>query len=277
MMNRNNFYLSLSGLVMLMTILACVIPGQTTQPTPIANPNTVETSIAETAQASVDSTMQASLVTSTSTVVPTETLIPTPKISLAGTSLVIRDDQSAVFTDHKAGIQLIIPTGWMPIRVNEEEYYRAFTLDVVLENPAFSNHLTIIQDANIDKFRLDAIDIRDGHAPNGIISNISVVFEPGELRSLEKWEQAERDNRRPFTNFRFISSSYPQTADGTRVLVIEQSWDAEGKKGTIYYRGVFFSLPSGTIIFDFLANLDFKDTVLPDLEQVVNSLTLLNP
>lgn len=276
-MNPNRLYLSLSGLIILMTIVACVIPGQVTQPTPITNPSSVETALASTARALAQQTETANGFTATPIIVPSDTLTPTPKISLAGTSLVVREDQSAVFTDHKAGIQLTVPAGWFPMRVNEEEYYRAFTLDVVLENPAFSNHLTIIQDANIDKFRLDAIDIRDGHAPNGIISNISVVFEPGDLRSLEKWEQAERDNRRPFTNFRFISSSYPQTADGTRVLVIEQSWDAEGKKGTIYYRGVFFSLPSGTIILDFFANLDFKDTVLPDLEQVVNSLTLLNP
>ena len=275
-MNANKLYLTLSGLVMLMTIAACVIPGQTTQPASIANPNTVETSIAGTAQASVESTVQASLVTATSTLVPTETLVPTPKISLAGTSLVVREDQSAVFIDHKAGIQLIIPAGWFPMRVNEEEYYRAFTLDVVLQNPAFSDHLTRIQDANLDKFRLDATDIRDGHTPDGILSNFKVMFEPGDLRSLERWEQAERDRHHPFANFKFISASYPHTTNGTKVLVIEQSWSA-GKIHTVYYQGVFFSLQSGTVILDFYANNDFKDTILPEFEQVVNSLALLNP
>ena len=93
----------------------------------------------------------------------------------------------------------------------------------------------------------------------------------------EQWAQAERNKRQPFSGFKFISSSYPKTADGTRVLLIEESWDAERKKGTIYYRGIFFSLPTGTIVLDFYSNLTLKDTVLPDFEQVVNSLTLLNP
>ena len=275
-MNRNNFYLSLSGFVVLMTILACAIPGQATQPAPIVDTNVIQTSIASTSQVRVEQTVQAGLVTATSTLVPTETLVPTPKISLAGTSLVVREDQSAIFTDHKAGIQLTIPAGWLPMRVNEEEYYRAFTLDVVLQNPDFSDHLTRIQDANLDKFRLDATDIRDGHTPDGILSNFKVMFEPGDLRSLERWEQAERDGHHPFANFKFISASYPQKANGTRVLVIEQSWSA-GKIHTVYYRGVFFSLQSGTVILDFYANNEFKDTILPEFEQVVNSLALLNP
>jgi hypothetical protein len=275
-MKPNKLYLSLSGFIILMTIVACVIPGQTTQPAPITNPSSVETAFASTARALAQQTETANGFTATPIIVPSDTLTPTPKISLAGASLVIRDDQSAVFTDHKAGIQLIVPAGWMPIRVNEEEYYRAFTLDVVLENQAFSNHLTNIQDANIDKFRLDAVDIRDGHTPDGILSNIQVIFEPGDLRSLEKWEQAERDRYHPFADFRFIASNYPQTANGTRVLVIEQSWST-GQTHTVYYRGVFFSLSSGTMVLDFYANNDFKDTVLPDFEQVVNSLTLLNP
>ena len=275
-MNPNRLYLSLSGLIMLMTIVACVIPGQTTQPAPITNPSSVETSLASTARALAQQTETANGFTATPIIVPTDTLTPTPKISLAGTSLVVREDQSAVFTDHKAGIQLNIPAGWMPIRVNEEEYYRAFTLDVVLKNPAYNEHITKIQDANLDNFRLDATDIRDGHTSDGILSNIQVIFEPGDLRSLEKWEQAERDRHHPFANFKFISASYPQTTNGTRVLVIEQSWSA-GKIHTVYYRGVFLSLQSGTIVLDFYANNNFKDTVLPDFEQVVNSLTLLNP
>ena len=95
MMNRNNFYLSLSGLVILMTILACVIPGQTTQPAPVTNPDSIGTFVAGTAQVSIEQTVQASFVTATSTLVPAEIITPTPKISLSGTSLVIREDQSA--------------------------------------------------------------------------------------------------------------------------------------------------------------------------------------
>jgi hypothetical protein len=207
---------------------------------------------------------------------PTITLTPTPKISVNGTSLIMQDDGSALFVDHKAGIQLTIPAGWMPLRVNEKEYYDAFTAPVVVANLALSERLTQIQDVDLKKFRLDAFDIREGHIPNGIISDINVIFQPGDTRSLEKWWQAEANLRKPYKNFKFITMGYPKTADGTRVLMIEQSWTKD-QSSSIYYRGVFFSLPTGTLVLDFYTNKDFKDTVLPDFEQVVNSVKLLTP
>jgi hypothetical protein len=148
-------------------------------------------------------------------------------------------------------------------------------LYVFIANQDIINLLTKIQSADTDFFRLDAIDIRDGHIHHGIISDINVIFQPGDTRGLDAWAQAEKKKKQPFENFRFISSSYPQTASGTKVLVIEESWAADPE--TIYYRGVFFSLPTGTIVIDFYTNILFKDAVLPDLEQVVNSVTLLNP
>ena len=272
-MNRNHFIEVLGTLVLVLAMIACALPGRSFETAPQGNP--VQTSVAGTSQAAARQTQQAA--SSTPTLMPTETLVPTPKISLAGTSLIIQADQSSLFVDHTAGVQLVIPTGWMPVRINEEEYYKAFALDVVLKNPPISRELTVIQDVKPDVLRLDAIDIRPGHLPDGIITNFNVIFEAGDVRSLEKWEQAERNRKSPYAKYRFISSSYPHTNDGTRVLLIQERWAAAGNAGTIYYRGVFFSLPSGTIVLDFYTNDAFKDTVLPDFEQVVNSLTLLNP
>jgi len=274
-MNRNNFYLRLSGLIVLMAIVACVIPSQSLPSAPTTNSNAIETFIAGTARVSAKQTKQAVPATTIPAIIPIDTFTPTPKISVSGTSLVVHEDQSATFIDHTAGIQLTIPSGWMPIRPGEEEYYKAFTLDVVVANQDITNRLTRIQNADTDFFRLDAIDIRDGHVHHGIISDINVIFQAGDTRSLETWAQAEKKKKQPFVNFKFISSSYPHTANGTRVLIIEESWAADSE--VIYYRGVFFSLPTGTIVLDFYSDILFKDTVLPDLEQVVNSVTFLNP
>ena len=272
-MKQNKYQLGLIGFILLFIVAAC---ARTTQP--ITNPSSVETALASTARAFAKQTEAANPFTATPSLAPTITFTPTPKISLYETSLVVREDQSVLFIDHKAGIQLTIPAGWMPIRVNEDEYYKAFALEVVLENPAINEHLTAIQDVNLEYHRLDAIDIRPEHIPNGIISNFNVIFESGDVRSLEKWEQAERNRRPPLVNYKFLRSSYPIIDNnGMRVLVIEKSWDASGKKGTIYYRGVFFSLPTGTLVLDFYTNNDFKDTVLPDFELVINSLSMLNP
>ena len=262
---------SLSAIFLLFILLASCARSSQESSYGLANtPNPTEKSQVGTAQALLVATQQV-LATKTSTTIPTETLTPTPQISLSGTSLIFREDQTTEFIDHKAGIRLTIPAGWLPVRPNESEYYSAFTLDAVQKNQKIIDRLAHIQSSDTNFFRLDAIDIREGHIQDGILSVINIIFEEDDTRSLEKWAEAERKKKQPFENFKFISSSYPERANGTRVLVIEESW-ASGKSNTIYYRGVFFSLPTGTMVLDFYTNDKFKETVLPDFEQVVNSL-----
>jgi len=271
-MRHNQVHQTLIGLVLLLVMVGC----GTAQPTPITNSPGVETSLASTAQALAKQTETARGFTPTPTVLPTETLTPTPKVSLNGTTLTIQEDQSTRFIDHKAGIQLVIPAGWMAVRVNEPEYYDAFTSDVVLANPALNQRLTQIQDLDLNVYRLDAFDIREGHIPNGVICDINVIFQPGDTRSLEQWAKVEGNRKSLFKGFKLTSMGYGKTADGTRVLAIEQNWTID-PSNTMFHRSVFFSLPTGTVVLDFYANKSFKDTVLPDFEQVVNSLKLLEP
>jgi len=270
-MNRKQLSQTCIGFVLLSSLIGCGKP----QPAPITNPPAVETSLAGTARAFAKQTETANGFTVTPLVTPSLTLTPTPKISLNGTSLIFNEDHSSLFVDHRAGIQLTIPAGWMAFRVNEQEYYDAFTSEVVLANPALSDRLTQIQDANLENHRLEAFDIREGHIPNGIISDIEVIFQPGDTRSLEQWTKAEGNRKSLFKNYRVTSIGYPNTADGTRVLVMEQTWSKD-QSSKIFHRAVFFSLPTGTVILDFYTNNAFKDTALPDFEWVVNSLTLLN-
>jgi hypothetical protein len=63
-----------------------------------------------------------------------------------------------------------------------------------------------------------------------------------------------------------------------RILMVDENWDLAGVEGEkVFARRVFFELPSGIINVDFQAHANFKDAVLPDFEQTVNSLTLLTP
>lgn len=214
--------------------------------------------------------------TATPTLSPTAVMTLTPKISVLGTSLVVRDDQSTLFADYKAGIQLVIPSEWLALRINEDEYLKAFASDVVQQNPDIMEHLTCTRDINPDALRLDAIDLHPGHIRDGILTNLNVIFEEGNVQSLENWEQAERNRYHPLVDFKFLSAKYPTLPDGRRVLVIEESYAANGGQQTVYYRGVFFVLTTGTIVLDFYTNLDLKDTTLPEFEQVVNSLSVIS-
>jgi len=269
-MNQKHFSQTFIAILLLLVLVGC---GK--RAAPVTNPPAIETSLASTARALAQQTETANGFTPTPSVVPSVTPFPTPKISLNGTSLIFREDQTALFIDHKAGVQVTIPAGWMPFRVNEQEYYDAFTAKVVLANPALNERLTQIQDAEVDNFRLDAFDIREGHIVNGVISDLSIIFQPGDTRSLEQWAKVEGNQKSPFKNYRLTSMGYPKTANGTRVLAIEQTWSKD-QSNKIFHKAVFFSLPTGTLVLDFYTNNDFKATVLPDFDEVVNSLTLLN-
>lgn len=270
-MKKASFLLILLGILPLFVFASCRSSNQSSNS--LANtPNPTERSMVATAQALLIQTEQ--IGTELPTSVPTEAYTPTPQVSLTGTSLIFHEDQTAEFIDYKAGVKLIIPAGWLAVRINEDEYYKAFTNDVVLNDPEIYKRLNQIQTHDTNFVRLDAIDMRPGHVVNGMISDISVIFQENDFRTLEEWSRAERQQVSVYSGYKILSSKYQETTDGTRILVIEKSWDYLG--GTLYYRGVFFSLPTGTLVLDFQTNNTFKDTVLPDFEQVINSLALLD-
>jgi hypothetical protein len=257
-------------------ILSIVSSCGRSAPPPIVNPPAVETSLASTARALAKQTEAANPHTATPSPTATATLTPTPRISVNGTMLERNEDGSALFKDYKAGIQLVIPAGWLPLRVNEEEYYQAFTSDITSSNPAIAERLTQIQGADLNNFRLDAIDIRDGHTVNGVLSDMYVNFYTGDARTLEQVATTEGKKKSAFKNYMFLNRGYPKLADGTRTLVIDRTWTQDQTK-KIYQRSVFFSLPTGVLVLNLYSNKDFKDTVMPDFEQVLNSVTPLNP
>ncbi len=261
--------------ILIAFVLLSTISGCKRTPAPVVNPPGVETSLASTARALAKQTEAANPFTATPSPTATQTPTPTPRVSVNGTLLTMKEDGSALFTDQKAGIQLVIPAGWLPLRVNEEEYYQAFTSEAASSNPAIGERLTQIQDADLNNFRLDAIDIREGHTVNGVLSDMYVDFYPGDVRSLEQVAEAEGKKKSAFKNYLFLNRGYPKLADGTRVLIIDRTWSQDPTR-KIFQRSVYFGLPAGVLVLNLYASKDFKDTVLPDFEQLVNSVTPLN-
>jgi len=270
-MNRYNHYLVLSVCIMVLVILTgCTFSRQKTKAAPTVNPSILATNAAATSQVSAQQTKQASIPTA---IPPTATLLVSP---ISGTSLKAQDDKSTIFIDSKAGIQLTIPPGWLAVRPNEDEYYKAFTLDAVLSSPEINDRLTKLQSINSDYFRLDAIDIRPGHVVDGLISVMSVNFQPDDFRSLEKIAEEARAGKSPFKEYKLISTNINESTKGMRSLIIEESWRGS-VNGTVYYRAIVFNLTAGLFEIVIQTNINFKETVLPDYELVVNSLTLTNP
>lgn len=260
-----------AAFVLLFLFSACGQGG----PAPITNPPAVETSLASTALALAKQTETANPITATPS--PTLTQTPTlpPRISLNGTSLVVSEDQSILFTDHKLGYQITIPAGWLAVRLNEDEYYQAFSLEAVAQNPAITDFLARIQTLDSNLVRLVAIDLQADSA-DGLLSGFTVLLQHEKIKTIDDWVIAHHADARKINGYQFLSSQSQETASGIKVVVREEKFNP-ARAGTKYTRKILLTLPSGILVIDFETDLDTKDTNLPGFEQVVDSLALLNP
>lgn len=271
-MNQNFLRHTVSAFVLLLAIVACVLPGQAPRSVPAPNSINIETAVAGTAQAAAQQTQQAS--SPTATIAPADTVTPAPKVSSSGAALVNLADGSVQFLDYAAGVQIVLPAGFIVFRVGEPEYYAAWEKPE-MQNSEFQDIFSAMQNLDPKNLRVVALDARPEHMPNGILTGISVIFLPGDTTTLEEWEKDRKSRRSPSADYKFISSSYSQTPSGIRDLVVELSY--RNQKGTIYERPVYFSLPSGTLHIDLETDLSYKDVALLEFDRVLSSVTLLNP
>jgi hypothetical protein len=277
-MYRSNRHIGFYGMLLLLALLACVIPGQAGTPPPAADPNALSTFIAGTAQVLAVQTEQAATLSApsmTPTLIPTGTMTPTPQISVEKTTLETQADQSTVFTDYKAGIQITFPAIWMPFRVGEKEYYDAWESDFIKNNQMYIDDLSQLQTSDVAVFRLFAFDIRPGYVFNERYSGINVVYHGGDFRTLEEWLKVQKEKPQ-FADHELISTTFRDTSNGVHALVLEHRLGGLEDHST-YYREVFFSVPSGTVFIDSYSDFEFRDTVIPDFDQVVDSIMFLKP
>jgi hypothetical protein len=276
-MHRNDLHHTLTGFVILLAIVGCALPGQITQHPLDTNSNPLGTTVAGTAQVSANQTEQPDLVTSTPIIAPTEALPSPAVISSYATSLVKLEDGSTQFKDYKAGVQIIFPSNWMPIRVGESEYYKA-SEKWGTQNPWFLEEIGWIQTLDVNVFRVNAYDTQPEHLFYSTFPKINVVFQQGDTRTLK---QVEADEKSMIENsvkseHKFLSSDFQETSGGLPILVFQSQWKAQSYD-TTHYTGTFFQVPAGLVFIDFYIPSDHKDAVEPQRAQIVESITLFTP
>ncbi|HKY55042.1 MAG TPA: hypothetical protein VJM08_12080 [Anaerolineales bacterium] len=272
-MNRKYLYGILSGFVALHTIISCVIPGQTAGPSFSTNPNTIETFIAGTAQVSA----QATFISATLTSAPVIT--PTAIISSYGTSLSKREDGSTIFIDHRARVQIIFPANWLAIRVGEPEYYQAWEKEGT-QNPALFKALSAVQNLDLNSYRITAFDTHSEHVFYDNLPKVNVVFLADDSRTLQQIEADERRRRPALADYKYLPSEILKTSSGLETLMIQNQWSAATSANQIYtgyYKGFIFKAPGGTVSIDLFIPLEMKELLEVEHNQILESVSLLNP
>ncbi len=276
-MNRNYLQHALSTFVLLMAMIACVLPGQAAQPAPVTGPINIETAVAGTAQAAEKQTQQANPLPATAA--PADTPTSTPKISSAGTSLATLADGSIQFTDYVAGIQVVIPSFWMVVRVGEQEYYAAWGKPET-QNPVFVDIFNSLQSLDPKTFRMHAFDVRSDHIINNDVTQVDVVFIQGDERTLKKLRSDELNDPPRLKGYKVLKSNFFDLPQGIQALNIEIQWKSSNgasQTGLGSRRRVIFKAPGGAIAVDLNVLMDKKDLSMLDYEQLLNSIALFTP
>jgi hypothetical protein len=276
-MKRRNVSIELAGMVSFMTILACVIPGQAAQP-PLANdPNALSTYIAGTAQVLAEQTAQAASPTlpvpTATEVPPTATAIPTPNLSAQNTLLAFQADGSAIFSDYKAGVEIRLAPIWMPMRINEPEFYTAWETDFVSKNNDVIEKMNSYQTEDVSIFRLVGFDVRPGYIFNGLYTHVSVVYQASNSQTLDERLKYESENL-VYLDEKVIASRHFQNINTLDMVELEKSLTGR-EGGSIYYKTVFFDLPEGMYFVDLYCDLANKDMVIADFNVIINSIKLI--
>jgi hypothetical protein len=174
-----------------------------------------------------------------------------------------------------------VSPGWLPVRIDEQEYYDAFSLPVA-SDAAVQRALMNINTLDPKTFRLFVYDLQDGHMINGVITNINFVWNPEGNISLDgdaAIKPAADALKKSIPNLKVDSYSVSETANQIPIGIILSTIPGKTFEGTdvvLFEKQVYLNLPAGTLVISFTTNLDFKDATLPFFDTMVESLKI-NP
>jgi hypothetical protein len=298
MNNRRTF---LIALIFLAAITACVVPGLPTASTPLPTltvdtgriammvAGTVSAVIAQTELAQPISTpIPAATFTftsapvSTSTSAPLATATPTPQSSPSQSTLTKQADGSILFTDELAYYEIMLPAGWLTVRVNEKEYLDAFLLQEAA-NTHVQQSLLSVQNEGPNIFRLLAIDTQVAHIQNEFVTDMRFVLDEEMDISLNSDEDLQAIAGEIPTSaevFRYEVTSVEifTSASGIDFGVIEARssfTNAVGIDAEIYQKQVFFNVPLGTQSITLTTIADLKDTLLPAFDAMLETVEII--
>ncbi|MCC6260595.1 MAG: hypothetical protein IT311_07005 [Anaerolineales bacterium] len=263
-----------------LTMLACAVSGA---PTASAPPTTdsaqLNSIVAETVSAALEQTASAPTATSAATATPLAEPSPTPTPP-PQTAITHQADGNALFTDEKAKYSLLIPPGWLPVRIDQMEYYDAFSLPQAAD-PAFQTALLNISSLDPSVQRLFIFDLQDGHIQNGVVNNINLIWSLDETFALENEDQVKAlAETLPTTVSGLTVTSYSiaKTEYGLPIGVIlsETSVPKEGGEIKLFQKQVFLNLEAGSLTLTFTSLSDLKDATLPFFDGIVESFRLLD-
>jgi hypothetical protein len=266
--------------LLVLAVLACVMPGggAASVPTPTVDPAQLNAMVAETVAAVLQQTASAATPTQsvTATIETTSTPTSTP---LQQSSIVAQADGTTLFADEKAGFSLTVPPGWLPVRIDQIEYYDAFSLPQAAD-PNIQTALMDINDLDPNVFRLFIFDLQDGHVQNGFVNNINVIWSLDSTLALETDAQIKATAQElpaVVSGLTVTSAAVSETTSGIPLGVILseiKGQNSEGAEVALFQKQVFLNVEEGSLTITFTTEQGIKDATLPFFDMIIESIKL---
>lgn len=279
-MKKRQSILFVACLLVLM-MLACVIPtgGAATSIAPTVDPAQLDAMVAETVAAALEQTALAP--TPTQQVIATEPPTVEPTVSATSvpqSSITHQADGNALYVDEKAGFNMLVPPGWLPVRIDQLEYYDAFSLP----QAADANLQTALMQINtLDPkiYRLFIFDLQEGHLANGFVNNINVVLSPDSmsLKTDEEIQKTADSLPAAVPGLVVQSSTVSTTASGNQVGVILSeigSQKEDGSELVLFQKQVFLNVKGGLLVITFTSEQSSQEENLPVFDTMIESIQL---
>jgi hypothetical protein len=262
-------------------LTACTMFQPTAAPPATVDMDTLSTMIAGTAMSLAEQTVAAAP-TRTPTVTPTETptATPTSVFSAQGTALTKLEDGSTRFVDNKAGYELLIPNTWLTLRINEQEFFNAWSLPEATSDVDLQKQLTYIQGQDPSLFRLFAFDLKPESKKQHLIPNINLVWDKvtGATMTLgEVLDQVEKTYPDTFGEMREMKTDILTSDLGYTYASVIYSYDTKNaydEDMTITQQQAIFKLSEGLLVVTFTMNEDVRDAFANDIDTVIQSVTI---
>lgn len=267
-------------------VLACVMPNLSQPASMPADPLSIPTIVVLTADAALTQTASAapSPAPETPTSAPTQTPTATtaPVFSPYGSALVPQADGTVLFIDQKSGFQMTFPANWVVLRPNHDEYYSLSVNEAVTTYPFLQLELNVIKDQSADITRVHAFDVTAGHLQDQYTPHISVHWAEGILSpEVGPVEWIEVMKSQEFIFDVLVSPNQIQNRQNIAIGSAEITAPSKSLVSSldvhVYERRIYMNTSKGSIYMIFSTLTEIKDQVTPDFEQVIDSITLMEP
>jgi hypothetical protein len=215
---------------------------------------------------------------------PTAIIGSTPAATqpAAQSTLTRNDNGSTAFVDDLGGYHLVVPAGWLAVRVNQSEYFAALDALETAE-PEVQKALAGILDDDPVVTRLFALDMQPDHVENGIVSTISVQWNAANAMSLATDADLQKEAdllRSQIAKMEVLPVEVQLSPAGIQHGLITARWQqqaAGGESVGVFQKQAFLRFGPGRVVITLFTTDRLKDALLPAFDAMIAGVGLSLP